>query len=177
LLLQANQHTIHIRRSNPRWEELEKQLCATFEERRKLGRVVRRKWFERISTRLFTEYPYSTIVFRFSDGWFTRSLHRNDITQRRSTSPRAGRTAAPRAVGTRRSARLVGKLLSAVISFLSRKLPTLRVMRMKMRMVLSTTFVGTQMSSSQICKYCTYLVDSMDSAVLAKIRSLCTSAI
>jgi len=48
-----------------------------------LGRVVRPKWFERTSKRLFTEiYPYSTIEFCFSDGWFSRFLHRNDITLR-----------------------------------------------------------------------------------------------
>jgi len=38
------------------------------------------------------------------------------------------------------------------MSFLSRKPPTPRVMRM--RMVLSTTFVGTQMSFGWICRYC-----------------------
>jgi len=53
-----------ILHGNPRWEELEKQLRAAFEER-KLGRVVRRNWLERTSARLFTEiYPHSTIVFR-----------------------------------------------------------------------------------------------------------------
>jgi len=32
---------------------------------------------------LFTEiYPHSTVEFRFSDGWFSRFLHRNDITLR-----------------------------------------------------------------------------------------------
>ena len=83
LLLRANQHTVRIRRSNPRWKKLEKQLRAAFEERRKLGRVVRRKWFERTSKRLFTEiYPFSTIEFCFSDGWFSRFLHRNDIALR-----------------------------------------------------------------------------------------------
>jgi hypothetical protein len=83
LLLQANRHTVRIRRSNPRWKELEKQLRVAFEERRKLGRIVRRKWFERTSKRLFAEiYPYSTIEFRFSDGWFSRFLHRNNITLR-----------------------------------------------------------------------------------------------
>jgi hypothetical protein len=83
LLLQANQQTVRIWRSNPRWKELEKQLRVAFEERRKLGRIVRRKWFERTSKRLFREiYPYSTIEFRFSDGWFSRFLHRNDITLR-----------------------------------------------------------------------------------------------
>jgi len=64
-------------------QKLEKQLRVAIEERRKLGRIVRRKWFERTSKWLFAEiYPYSTIEFRFSDGWFSRFLHRNDITLR-----------------------------------------------------------------------------------------------
>jgi len=83
LLLQANQPTVRIRQSNPRWKELEKQLHVAFEEQRKLGRIVRRKWFERTLKRLFTEiYPYSTVEFCFSNGWFSRFLHRNDITLR-----------------------------------------------------------------------------------------------
>jgi len=82
-MLQANQQTVRKRRSNTRWKELEKQLRVAFEERRNLGRIVRRKWFERTSKRLFREiYPYSTIEFRFSYGWFSWFLHRNDITLR-----------------------------------------------------------------------------------------------
>ena len=38
--------------------------------------------------------------------------------------------------------------LSTVMSFLSRKLPTPRVMRMRMKMVLSTTSVGAEMGFS-----------------------------
>jgi len=83
LLLQASQYTIHIWCSKPWWKELEKQLCDAFKERRKLGCIVHRKWFKRTSKRLFTEiYPHSTVEFRFSDGWFSWFLHRNDITFR-----------------------------------------------------------------------------------------------
>jgi len=83
LLLQANRHTVRIRCSNPWLKKLEKQLRVAFEERRKLGRIVRRKWFEHTSKWLFAEiYPYSTIEFRFSDGWFSQFLHHNDITLR-----------------------------------------------------------------------------------------------
>jgi len=32
LLLQANRHTVCIQCSNPRWKELEKQLCVAVEE-------------------------------------------------------------------------------------------------------------------------------------------------
>ena len=61
--------------------------------------------------------------------------------------------------------------------FLSHKLPTLRVMRMKMRMVLSTTFVGAQMSLVGV--QILYVLSRFkgQSAMLAKVRSFCTSAI
>ena len=54
-----------------------------FAERRLLGRVVRRRWFERTAKRLFAElYPDSPVEFRFSQGWFQRFLVRNAITLR-----------------------------------------------------------------------------------------------
>src|SRR5258706_11456013 len=82
-LLQAVSKSQRIRRSAPRWKALEKALVIAFAERRLLGRVVRRKWFERTAKRLHHElYPDSTVEFRFSQGWFQRFLIRNAITLR-----------------------------------------------------------------------------------------------
>jgi hypothetical protein len=47
---------------------------------------------------------------------------------------------------------------------------------MKMRMVLSTTFIGMQMSFNQICRYCMYLVDSMDRALCSRKFGLSVQA-
>jgi hypothetical protein len=68
------------------------------------------------------------------------------------------------------SARLVRKpQRSDVISF--PQLTTLRVMRMKMKIVSSTAF-GTQMSFSQMCRYCTLGSRFYgQTTMLAKIRS------
>src|SRR5258706_1134327 len=72
-LLQAVSKSQRIRRSATRLKALEKALVIAFAECRLLGRVVRRKWFERTAKRLHHElYPDSTVEFRFSQGWFQR---------------------------------------------------------------------------------------------------------
>jgi hypothetical protein len=82
-LLQAVSKARRICRSSPRWKALEKALVIAFAERRLMGRVVRRKWFERTAKQLHHElYPNSTVEFRFSQGWFHRFLIRNAITLR-----------------------------------------------------------------------------------------------
>ena len=40
-----------------RWPKLEKALVATFAERRKEAKTVRRKWFERTAKALFDSTP------------------------------------------------------------------------------------------------------------------------
>jgi len=68
-------------RSGENWDELYFLLSFWFHSH--FFFFFGRKWFERTSKRLFTEiYPYSTIEFCFSNGWFSWFLHRNDITLR-----------------------------------------------------------------------------------------------
>lgn len=69
------------------WPELEERIFTEFIERRGEGKVVRRGWFRRLSTRLYKElYPDTTHLFRFSAGWFNRFLKRYCIAIRFTTN-------------------------------------------------------------------------------------------
>ena len=72
------------RPSHGRWPKLEKSLVQAFADRRKEGKTVRKKWFERLAKALFLQlYPDSPIIFIVSNGWFTnRFLSRNEISIR-----------------------------------------------------------------------------------------------
>jgi len=51
-----------------------------FADRRKEGKTVRKKWFERTAKALFVQlYPDDPTIFAVSPGWFSRFLSRNDI--------------------------------------------------------------------------------------------------
>ena len=75
LLMKPTQHRHRPERG--RWPKLEKALVAAFAERRKEGKTVRRKWFER--TAILQLYPDSMATFMMFLGWFNRFLSRNEI--------------------------------------------------------------------------------------------------
>ena len=71
------------RPSRGRWPKLEKALVQAFADRRKEGKTVRKKWFERTAKALFLQlYPDSPTIFVVSSGWFNRFLSRNEISIR-----------------------------------------------------------------------------------------------
>ena len=52
-------------------------------DRRKEGKTVRKRWFERMAKALFLQlYPDSPTKFMVSNGWFNRFLSRNEISIR-----------------------------------------------------------------------------------------------
>ena len=71
------------RPSRGRWPKLEKALVQAFADRRKEGKTVRKKWFERTAKALFLQlYPASPTIFVVSNGWFNQLLSRNEISIR-----------------------------------------------------------------------------------------------
>jgi hypothetical protein len=71
------------RPSRGRWPKLEKALVQASGDRRKEGKTVRKKWFERTAKALFLQlYPDSPTIFVVSSGWFNRFLSRNEISIR-----------------------------------------------------------------------------------------------
>ena len=71
------------RPSRGRWPKLEKALVQEFADRRKEGKTVRKRWFERMAKALFLQlYPDSPTKFMVSNGWFNRFLSRNEISIR-----------------------------------------------------------------------------------------------
>ena len=65
------------------WPKLEKALVRAFADRRKEGKTVRKKWFERMGKTLFLQlYLDSPTIVMVSNGWFNRFLSRNEISIR-----------------------------------------------------------------------------------------------
>ena len=82
LLLMKPLQKIH-RPSGGRWPKLAKSLVQAFADRRKEGKTIRKKWFERMAKALFLQlYPDSPTIFIVSNGWFNRFLSRNEISIR-----------------------------------------------------------------------------------------------
>ena len=65
------------------WPKLQKALVQALAERRKEGKTVWKKWFERMAKALYLQlYPTSPTIFVVSNGWFNRFLAQNVISIR-----------------------------------------------------------------------------------------------
>jgi len=68
------------------WPEMEKKLYTKFVQRRAVGIIVRRGWFQRQARKLWAEiYSKVPMLFVFSNSWFQGFCRRFDITLRAIT--------------------------------------------------------------------------------------------